>query len=102
MTRAEVLNELTDYLGYEVSENFLSQCEIAYLEGRHGPAGFGGFATLGYFVPFEKVLCHSHNTHYGSWPCKDAIALGQFFRQPTEKGDEIRMCLFRTKRINHK
>ena len=102
MTREQIITELTDYLGYEASDSFLSQCEVAYLEGRHGPAGLGGFATLGYFVPFEKVLGHDHNSHYGSWPCKEAIALGQFFRQSTEKGDEIRLCLFGTKKINRK
>ncbi len=98
MTREEIIVELTDYLGYEVSDAFLSQCEMAYLEGRHGPAWLGGFATLGYFVPFEKVLGHNHDSHKGSWPCRKAIELGMFFRQPTEMGDEIE-CAYLGQRL---
>ena len=98
MTKEEVRLELEKYLGYNVPMDFLDKCVTAYLNGRHGSAALGGFAMLGYLVPFEDVLGHTRQTHEFSWPCREAISLGSFFRQKTEKGDEIRMCLVGTKK----
>ncbi|MBQ9586914.1 MAG: hypothetical protein IJR26_03510 [Bacteroidales bacterium] len=63
MTKEKVRLELEKYLGYNVTIDFLDKCVTACLDGRHNPAGLGGFATLGYFVPFKEVLGHNRQTH---------------------------------------
>lgn len=102
MDRKEVIKELEKHLRHEVSDDFLDKCIVAYRTGRHGPAGLGGYAVMGYFVPFEAVLGHSITDpkHGRSWPCSEAIGLAMFFRQKTELGDSIRECLFGTKELN--
>lgn len=77
----ELKRRLEEYLGHEVSSQFYLDCLEAALRAKPGPAGLGSYAVMGYFVPFEKVLGHEYKDH-SCWPCREAIALGNYFRKP--------------------
>jgi Predicted HD-superfamily hydrolase len=92
MAQRTLKEELEEYLGNGVSNEFYEACMAAFIMGRHGPAGLGGSAVLGYFIPFEDVLGHHFRDH-SCWPCSEAISLGGFFSRDEERRKEIRKRL---------
>lgn len=89
-----IKEELEEYLGHSITDEFYTACINAFKNGRHGPAGLGGAAVLGYYVPFESVLGHNlcYKNHSG-WPCEEAIHLGIFFHKNEERRNKIRELL---------
>lgn len=78
--KRSVKMDLENYLGHSVSDDFFKKCVVAFYMGHPGPAGLGGAAKLGLYVPFESVLEHTHDTKtHSSWPCSEAIHLAYFF-----------------------